>query len=64
MASAEERMVMHLANIGNNLFDLVKEVEKLNKGIEAINNSLVEFTKVYREINEGLSPEWAKKEGE
>lgn len=39
MPSAEERKVMHLANIGNYLHDLVKVME-------AVNKNLVELAKI------------------
>jgi hypothetical protein len=47
MPSAEERMVMHLANIGNYLHDLVKIMEAVNKNI-------VDFAKIVKENGEGL----------
>jgi hypothetical protein len=60
MPSAEERKVMHLANIGNYLYDLIVVMKEINRNLE----DLAKIAKELNEIEAGPSPAWAKKEGE
>jgi hypothetical protein len=56
MPSPKERKVMHLANIGNYLHDLVKVMEAMNKNLVEIGKILKESDESYEQIVSGKGP--------
>jgi hypothetical protein len=64
MPSPEERKVMHLANIGNYLYDLVKVMAEVNTNLVELGKILKESDESYEQIVSDKGPMMVLREAE